>query len=128
MESEWRDAGMATRRDHRVLTPFRIAAGLLASGLALPTLATANHQELPAVYTLISSIEPDAHTAAFELGNDLLDLHRAAPQKSKRRKRSLRGIKPLLYSRVVAVGNEDVIVQLKGPGKKGSIMALEFKF
>ena len=71
---------MAADRDHRKLSRYEIATGILVIGLTFPALAAANHRELPAAYTTISSIslvEVDEQTVAFEFADDLLTLNSA---------------------------------------------------
>lgn len=122
---------MAAHRDHRKLSRYEIVVGMLVIGLAFPALAAANHRELPAAYTTISSIslvEVDEQAAAFEFANDLLTLNSAAPKARKRRLRRFRGFKVLNISRALPLGGEEVIVNLRSPGDKKSLMTVEFKF
>ena len=119
---------MGTHRDQSVRNTCKIVAGMLALGLGVPASAAANHRELPAVFTSIASIELDERTAAIEHASDLLALDSEASKSSVRVRARLRNFKLLKYSRSLAVGKEDVILQFQTPGKRKSIMTFELKF
>lgn len=119
---------MGAGRDHAVLSTRKIVAGILAIGLAFPALAAANHQQLPATFTAISSLELDEQTAAIEYANDLLALNSAASKLGRRRSPRYRRFSGVIYTRAVALGKEDLIVRLRSRGKRKSILTLELKF
>ena len=120
---------MGAGRDHRVLNTRKIVAGILAIGLGFPALAAANHQQLPAAYTSIPSLELDERNAAIEYANDLLALDGAASKLGKRLSpRRYRRFSGVLYTRAVALGDEDLIVKLRSRGKRKSILTVELNF
>jgi hypothetical protein len=110
------------------LSTHAIVAGILAIGLGLPAFAAANQQKLPAAYVSISFEELDERTAAIEFANELLALEGDAARTKKRSHSRFRKFRVLNYTRALPVGKEDVIVQLKSPGKRKSIMTFELKF
>lgn len=119
---------MGTRRNRNILNQLHSTAAILAVALGCPAAAAATQQELPAAYTSLSSIELDERAAATAFASNLLALNSKARASRKPPPLRYRKLKLLNYSRAVVVGREDVIVRVQSPGKRKSIMMVEFTF
>lgn len=121
-------------RGTRVARNAHRATGLALLGLSLAfpgiaATASANTDLLPAAYTSLVSYHKAEHpdAATREAGKMLAAESRVGKRQAPLHAR-YRNIKLLSYSRAVEVGKEDVIVKVQSPGKRRSIMMVEFRF
>ncbi len=117
---------MGTCRESRIRRKVSVVGVVLVLGLGLTFVAAADQQELPEAYTSLASVDAGEQVTVTDLGSELLAGAHHAP--ALRRTPGYRKHKLVSYSRLVEVGKEDVIVRIQSPGKRKSIMMVEFEF
>lgn len=101
----------------------RFFFALTIAVFSAPALAS----ELPAAYTAVrldGSTTP-SHASGY-LAERLAEPRTAAGSRTSREKR--RRVKVLNYSRVLELGHDEVTVRVQSPGKRRSLMMVEFAF
>ena len=125
---------MEVCRDPKRLNRKRPSKRLAVARAALVCLgffatpAAANHIELHAALTSLDSFEFDLNAAAARHAGERTSLNDSMPAVRLPRVRRYHKLKVIDYKREVKLLREDVVIRIKSPGKRMSILMVELKF
>ncbi|MCH7866817.1 MAG: hypothetical protein IH881_03910 [Myxococcales bacterium] len=103
-----------------------LAVAVFAGLSATP--AAANHDVVPAAYFSLASYQPNAANAATQHASGLIASEGLAAAEFRPGLYRARNFVILNVSREIKLLKEDLVVRLKSPGKRNSIVMVEFRF
>lgn len=90
--------------------------------------AAANREALPAAYFSLASYQANADPLAKPSANKSTEARDKTTARSRTDLYRARNFTVLNYERELKLRNEAVIVRMKSPGTRNSLVSLEFKF
>jgi hypothetical protein len=100
-------------------------------------IASASDSDLPGMFVSLADDSPPSEAAQDsdeladsppEIDSTALHAHARSALRWQKPKHAKYRMKVVNYKRSLLVGNEDVVMKLVSPGKRRSLMSLEFKF